>query len=107
MSIFDFLFGNDKKQEEDIPSADNTAPARRDINNYAFVDAEVGIKDHKVRDIGALRHDGAKFHNSSKTALAEFLQTVDYVCGHNIVHHDAKYLFDNDAEEEKDYTSYR
>ena len=107
MSIFDFLFGNDKKQEEDIPSADNTAPARRDINNYAFVDAEVGIKDHKVHDIGALRHDGAIFHNASKTALAEFLQTVDYVCGHNIVHHDAKYLFDNDAEEETDYTSYR
>lgn len=107
MSIFDFLFGNDKKQEEDIPSADNTAPARRDTNNYAFVDAEVGIKDHKVHDIGALRHDGAIFHNASKTALAEFLQTVDYVCGHNIVHHDAKYLFDNDAEEEKDYTSYR
>ena len=25
---------------------------------YAIIDAEVGINDHKVHDIGALRYDG-------------------------------------------------
>lgn len=105
MSIFDFLFGNNKSSDDSI--SDNvseicTAPPRRDANNYAFVDAEVGIKDNKVHDIGAVRHDGAVLHNASKTALLAFLQNVDYVCGHNIVHHDAKYLFDYASTSEKD-----
>lgn len=60
---------------------------------FAFVDAEVGLNDHKVHDIGALRFDGAYFHKASKQELVQFLQGVKYICGHNIVHHDAKYLF--------------
>lgn len=65
-----------------------------DSLRYAVVDAEVGIKDQKVHDIGALRFDGAYYHNSSKEDLVRFLKGIDYVCGHNIIHHDAKYLFD-------------
>ena len=60
---------------------------------YAIVDVEVGINDHKVHDIGALRYDGAQFHQPSKGELLRFLDGVDFVCGHNIIHHDAKYLF--------------
>lgn len=33
----------------------------RDADSYAFVDVEVGVKNHKIQDIGALRHDGATF----------------------------------------------
>ena len=98
MSIFDFFFGTGKAQEEANSSVAHTKPLKRDANNYAFVDAEVGMKHHKVHDIGALRHDGATFHNVSKAALAVFLHDTDYVCGHNIVHHDAKYLFDGYSE---------
>lgn len=65
---------------------------------YAIVDAEVGIKDHKVYDIGALRYDGSYFHKASKLELSQFLHGIDYVCGHNIVHHDAKYLFEGQRE---------
>ena len=65
----------------------------RDSSRYAFVDIEVGLKDGKIHDIGALRWDGAVFHSNNKTGLFEFLNGVDYVCGHNIIHHDAKYLF--------------
>ena len=104
MSIFDFLFGNNKSSDDNI--IDNasdvyTALSKRDVNNYAFVDVEVSMKDNKVHDIGAIRHDGAVLHNASKTELAAFLQNVDYVCGHNIVHHDAKYLLDNTSAFEK------
>ena len=70
-------------------------PERRNAENFAFVDVEVGMKDHKIHDIGALRHDGATFHKNSKVELREFLSGVEFVCGHNIVHHDAKYLFDS------------
>lgn len=58
------------------------------------MDTEVGLKDHKIHDIGALRYDGATFHQASQTALNKFLQEgkVDYICGHNLIHHDARYL---------------
>ncbi|MCM1505233.1 MAG: RecQ family ATP-dependent DNA helicase [Muribaculum sp.] len=60
---------------------------------YAFVDIEVGVRDCKIRDIGILRHDGAIFHGRSKSVALEFLKDVDYICGHNIINHDAKFLF--------------
>ena len=65
---------------------------------YAIIDAEVGINDHKVHDIGALRYDGNSFHKASKLDFLLFLQGVDYVCGHNIVHHDAKFLLNGQQE---------
>lgn len=61
--------------------------------NYAIVDIEVGLKDHKIHDIGALKHDDTTFHKTSKEELFLFLNDIDYICGHNIIHHDAKYLF--------------
>ena len=54
------------------------------------IDVEIGLKDHKIHDIGARRHDGATFHKSSKEELFKFLGDTDYICGHNIIHHDAK-----------------
>jgi len=60
---------------------------------YAIVDVEIGLKDRKIHDIGALRHDGATYHKTSKEELLEFLCDAEYICGHNIIHHDAKYLF--------------
>ena len=66
-------------------------------SRYAIVDVEVGLKDHKIHDIGALRQDGATFHKASKEELLDFLRDTDYLCGHNIIHHDAKYLFSDRA----------
>ena len=65
----------------------------RNSSRYAFVDVEIGFKDRKIHDIGALRWDKAVFHSNNKQELFDFLNGVDFVCGHNIIHHDAKYLF--------------
>ncbi len=65
----------------------------RHVPRYAIIDIEVGLSDHKIHDIGALRDDGATFHKASKKELFDFLEGMDYVCGHNIIHHDARYLF--------------
>ena len=62
---------------------------------YAIVDVEIGLTDHRIHDIGALRYDGAIFHKVSKEELLPFLERVEYLCGHNIIHHDAKYLFED------------
>ena len=65
----------------------------RDASRCAFIDVEVGLNDHRIHDIGALRCDGAIFHSAKRSELLAFLKDVDFVCGHNIIHHDAKYLF--------------
>ena len=90
MSIFSRLFG--RKNDLTVDSGIKKKDARS--KNIAFVDTEVGLKDHKIHDIGALRDDGATFHQASQTALNQFLQEgkVDYICGHNLIHHDAHYL---------------
>lgn len=87
MSIFDKIF-------ERVES--NFESYLQPISNpehYAIIDIEVGVKDHKIHDIGAIRYDGAIYHSASKEGLMDFLKGVDYVCGHNIIHHDVKYLF--------------
>ena len=65
--------------------------------HWAIVDVEVGVGDRRVHDIGALRDDGAVYHGCRKDEVLDFLQGVDYVCGHNIIQHDAKYLFGEEA----------
>ena len=65
----------------------------RNSSLYAFVDLEVGINDKAIHDIGALRWDGATMHTTNKTKVLDFIKDAHYLCGHNIIHHDAKYLF--------------
>lgn len=70
----------------------------RDASRYAFVDVEVGLKDKRIHDIGILRWDGAKFHSADKKAAISFLEDVDFVCGHNVIHHDMKYLLGDEVQ---------
>ena len=58
----------------------------------AFIDTEIGVEDKRIHDIGAVRSDGAVFHLSSLRDFAMFISSVDFVCGHNIVHHDLYYI---------------
>lgn len=69
-----------------------------DASRYAFVDVEVGVKDKRIHDIGILRWDGAKYHSADKRAAISFLEDVDFVCGHNVIHHDMKYLLGDEVQ---------
>ena len=57
-----------------------------------FVDLEVGIRDLRIHDIGAVRADGAIFHSNDKQGFLQFLRNATVLCGHNIVHHDMRFL---------------
>lgn len=70
MSIFSRLF--ERKNNLTVSSDIKKKDARS--RNIAFVDTEVGLKDHKIHDIGALSYDGATFHQASQPALNKFLQ---------------------------------
>lgn len=93
MSIWSRLIGIGKNEDTNHVINNKNTSVPFDVIRYAIVDVEIGLKDHKIHDIGALRHDGATFHKSSKEELFKFLSDTDYICGHNIIHHDAKYLF--------------
>lgn len=64
-----------------------------DASHYAIVDVEISLRDNKIHDIGSIRYDRSTFHSASKDQLLKFLGNVDFICGHNIIQHDAKYLF--------------
>ncbi len=101
MSIFSRLFGNKEFSGNADSNAgkETTAIKKLDASKYIFIDTEIGISNHKINDIGALRYDGATFHKASKHELINFIKdgNADFVCGHNIVHHDAKYLFGSET----------
>ena len=90
MSIWSRLIGF--RNTDNVINA-KAASMSYDASHYTIVDVEVGLEDHKIHDIGALRYDGATYHNVSKEKFFDFLGNTDYICGHNIIHHDAKYLF--------------
>lgn len=57
-----------------------------------FIDTEVGVNDHKIHDIGAVRSDRTWFHAASVRDFAKFVAGTEYLCGHNILRHDLKYI---------------
>ena len=62
------------------------------MKNLVLIDCEVGVDDHKIHDVGAVRPGGAVLHTADPSQLAPFLEGAEFLCGHNIVHHDLVYL---------------
>lgn len=61
-------------------------------NTIAFIDTEVEPNPGRILDIGAIKNDGSYFHKASVGEFTLFLKETDYICGHNILNHDIKYL---------------
>ena len=57
-----------------------------------FWDVEASTKTRQIKDIGAVDNTGAVFHNANISQFVWFLRGADYICGHNIVHHDLSIL---------------
>ena len=60
-----------------------------------FIDAEIVPETGKIADFGAVRSNGESMHDASVQAVRKFLQESDFLCGHNIIEHDMKYLNKN------------
>lgn len=61
------------------------------MNNIVYFDLEVS-NNGKILDIGAVNQNGETFHSSVVGEFMKFISSADYLCGHNIVSHDIKYL---------------
>ncbi len=64
------------------------------MKSIVFVDLEVQPNNGAIRDIGGINDTGSIFHSKSLAGLAIFLKGADYLCGHNIIKHDLKYMRD-------------
>ncbi len=57
-----------------------------------FFDIEIEPRSKKILDIGGVKSDGTIFHSSSVKDFSDFLDNGDFICGHNIMRHDLKYI---------------
>lgn len=62
------------------------------MSRIAFIDTEVDSQTGKVLDFGCIKDDNNIFHQKSATAFTEFIKGTSFVCGHNIINHDVKYI---------------
>lgn len=62
------------------------------IKSIAFIDIEVDPKSRSILDMGCIKSDESYFHQSSVSDFIEFLSGSKFICGHNILNHDIKYL---------------
>ncbi len=61
------------------------------MGKLVFFDLEVNAKG-QIMDIGAVSDTNETFHSSRIGEFLEFIDGCEYLCGHNIVEHDYKYL---------------
>lgn len=62
------------------------------INPIAFIDTEIDPNSKRIIDIGCIKQNGDSFHNASVTAFIQFISGTKFICGHNILRHDLKYI---------------
>ena len=60
--------------------------------SIAFVDTEIEPNSRRILDIGSVKDDGSSFHKASIVEFIRFLDGIEYICGHNILQHDIKYI---------------
>lgn len=60
------------------------------MESIVFIDSEI-TNEGAIADLGAVK-ETAQFHSANKQEFFEFVKGADFVCGHNIIHHDLKYI---------------
>ena len=62
------------------------------MTSIAFIDTEIDPKSGRINDIGGIYDAGNQFHSSSIPNFIDFVKGAQFLCGHNILNHDLKYL---------------
>ncbi|WKZ20149.1 MAG: hypothetical protein QY310_06175 [Candidatus Jettenia sp. CY-1] len=62
------------------------------MNSIAFIDTEIEPESRRILDIGSVKDNGSSFHSNSITGFIDFLKGTRFICGHNILNHDTKYI---------------
>ncbi len=68
--------------------------SNKKLSGIAFIDTEVSMNDKKVHDFGAVKDLDTGLHTYSKKEFETYIADSEFLCGHNIIHHDLKFLSD-------------
>ena len=61
------------------------------MKRIVFFDFEVASHG-KIVDIGAIKSSGERFHSSIVNDFSKFISDSEYLCGHNILEHDIRFI---------------
>ena len=62
------------------------------MKQICFIDTEVSPADNKAHDFGAVNENNQKIHTGSSFEFHQFISGSEYLCGHNVIHHDSNYI---------------
>lgn len=62
------------------------------MSRIVFIDTEVDPRTEKVLDYGAVNYLQDKIHTNSEAEFSKFISGNKFICGHNILAHDLKYI---------------
>ncbi|MCR5825379.1 MAG: RecQ family ATP-dependent DNA helicase, partial [Oscillospiraceae bacterium] len=62
------------------------------MQRIVFFDTEIEPNTGKLLDIGAVKSSGEQLHSASRTEFAAFVRDCPFVCGHNVLRHDLRYV---------------
>lgn len=62
------------------------------MKTIIFIDTEVSPESNRILDFGAIKSNGEMMHEPTLQEFKIFIAGADFLCGHNIIHHDLKYL---------------
>lgn len=60
------------------------------METIVFIDSEI-TNEGVTADLGAIK-ENEQFHSADKQDFSDFVKDIRFVCGHNIIHHDLKYI---------------
>lgn len=62
------------------------------MNPIVFIDSEISVVNGSILDLGAVKPGHSQFHSKLTGDFVEFVSGCDFICGHNIIAHDLKYI---------------
>ncbi|HEX8040297.1 MAG TPA: RecQ family ATP-dependent DNA helicase [Chryseosolibacter sp.] len=62
------------------------------MDPIAFIDSEIEYEKNRILDLGGIKQDDSRYHSKSPRGFIDFLKGARWICGHNILKHDLKYL---------------
>ena len=62
------------------------------MKSITFIDTEISEHNNRILDYGAVSLAGMKIHSSNPGTFMSFIANAQFLCGHNVIHHDLKYL---------------
>lgn len=61
------------------------------MSKIVFIDSEIS-HGGEICDLGAVKPEGGRLHTTLQNEFSAFASGCRYVCGHNLIAHDLKYV---------------